>query len=301
MAGSAKAHSRALQPLKLSAAGGATSVTLSAIIAKTDFETQHASILAPVSEGGRQRVDGFTSKYEEFGGRVDSVQWYYKGATNYKRQLDALVELGARRIGEEFQLTEDEIQRFIAWDDKEEEEEEEEELKEETLFDLFELEMEAEVDTSALDSLMEVYVSPINYFEVLYLPIQGEEIDYLAPQIAASGFHGYMIGDVNCLNHIKLESDWRYVNGMIFPANFPSPDRSGNGREVGNWFQKQAGESLNHWELLGWDGFNFFATSLEQAGRINFWKVNESLKEIRKFKGDRLTMTFPEGMLTGIF
>jgi ABC-type branched-subunit amino acid transport system substrate-binding protein len=269
--------------------------SLSAYVAINDFETRYAAILSPASEGGRLRVDGFKSKYEELGGQVDSVQWYYRGATNYKRQLDALVELGARRLGEEFQLTEEEILRFIAW-----EEEEEEELKEEALFNLFELEMEAEVDTSALDSLMEVYVSPINYFGVLYLPIQGEEIDYLAPQIAASGFDGYMIGDVNCLDHIRLESDWRYVNGMIFPANFLIPDQPGAGRDLGERSQKQAGKSLNHWRILGWDAFNFFAKSLDQAGRINSWKVNESLKGIRKFKGDRLTMTFPEGKMMNL-
>lgn len=268
--------------------------SVTAYIAVNDLEAQRASILAPASEGGRLRVEGFKWMFEDLGGYVDSVQWYYRGATNYKRQLDALVQIGAYRLGEEYELTEEEILELIAWD--EEKEEEEEIDQEEDEFILFSLEDEEVIEElTVLDSLFQVYVSPINYFDVLYLPIEGEEIAYLAPQIAASGFHGYMIGDVNCLDHIKLESDWRYINGMIFPANFRSPSALTRKPDISDWFpQKQTESPLNFRHLLGWDAFNFFATALEGAGRINSLRVDERLKKLRQFEAERLVMIFPE-------
>ncbi len=246
------------------------------------LEAERATILAPATEAGVQSTDGFTSQFESMGGIVDVNQWYYSGATNYKRQLENLIKIGADSLGARFELTEEEIEQFLMWDEEKEEEEE---------LDLFGIEMQ---DTTIVDSLLEVYVSPVNFFEVLYVPFEGEEILSLAPQIAATGFDGYLLGSSNCLEYVNQESNMRYVNGIIFPAHFQSyPDVSAT-PQFTDTFQSLTGEFPNVWHLLGWDAFSFLAVALRVEGRISSRRITGELQKLTEFEGARISYRFPE-------
>ncbi|TKJ39841.1 hypothetical protein CEE37_11225 [candidate division LCP-89 bacterium B3_LCP] len=248
-----------------------------------EYDSERAAILAPANESGKTRSEGFELLFSSLGGEIDSVQWYYRGATNYKRQLDALKEIGAYALGDTL-LTEEEILEFIEWDaDKDEEVEEE-----------LEAEIDSVLEVSFLDSLLEVYISPINYFDALYVPIQGEEISYLAPQIAASGFHGYIVCSSNCLDQISLEKDWRYYNGIIFPAHFKSPPELQTGSGFMKEYSDYPAPVANQWNIIGWDAFNYLAEVFRGAGYLNAMEISKRLGAISSFDGERISMHFSE-------
>ena len=254
---------------------------IAAAYARSDLEAEKAVILAPASEAANQRVEGFTAQFENHGGEVVLVQWYYQGASNYKRQLDQFIQIGAARLGEDFELDEEQVQKLIDWDEEPEEE----------LYFLEEYTEEVEADT-LLDSLLGVYGSPINYFDVLYIPIEGEEISLLTPQVAASGFKNHLIGDASCQEFITLESDWRYMNGIIFPAHFSASPKIAQDSGFSEDFRSKTGGLLNRDNLLGWDAFNFLSVALRSPGILSPRGICRTLLEVGEFDGERINLEF---------
>jgi ABC-type branched-subunit amino acid transport system substrate-binding protein len=216
------------------------------------------------------------------GGSIDVTQWYYSGATNYKRQLENLIKIGADSLGIRFELSEEEIEQLIVWDEEDDEEE----------LDPFGIEM---ADTTIVDSLLDIYTSPVNFFEALYVPFKGEEILSLAPQIAASGFDGYLIGSSNCLEFVNRESNMRYVNGIIFPAHFQSYPEPSAASNFIKKYRSLSGEVPDVWNLLGWDAFRFLAAALQEEDRISSYQITRTLQQVTEFEGDRISYKFPDG------
>lgn len=256
---------------------------VAAAYARFDLGAEKATVLAPASEAARQRVEGFTAEFENFGGEIVLVQWYYLEATSYKRQLEQLVQIGAERLGEEYKLSKAEINALIAWD-------EQENSGSETA-----AQIQGGGDDGLVDSLLQAYVSPINYFDVMYIPVEGQEISLLTPQIAASGFDRTLLGDANCQDFITAESDWRYVDGIKFPANFPASKDIGHESEFFNSPESSMGEVLNHFNILGVDAFDFLAETLKVPGRVNSRLLVKRLQGTSSFKGERMNMEFPKG------
>ncbi len=265
-------------------AGYKTEGKIAAEYVIADLEASRAAILAPVSEQGSQSVKGFASRFKELGGDAEVIQWYYSGATNYKRQLDKLIQIGADSLAATYELTDEDYEALLAWDD----EPEEEEVKPE--------EGELEEEPSIVDSLLEVYVSPINFFDVLYVPFEGEEILLLAPQIAGSGFNGYFLGGSNCLDHVLDESNRRYVNGLIFPSHFSIPKGYSDNPSFAADFKSITRKMPDRWNLMGWDAFNYLALAFKGKGWLNSQRIKTRLQDVREFESERLEIRFPEGI-----
>ncbi len=256
---------------------------IAAWFAWNDLKIQRCAVLAPAGRSGGQRADGFIERFEDLSRRPVELQWYYPGATSFKRQLDNLIRLGADSLAAAWELSEEQVNRLLDWDKEPEEEEETAALPEDSL------------TVDVVDSLLEAIVSPINFFDALYIPIDGDEISYLAPQIAAAGFDGILIGDTECLTQVTRESDRRYVDGIIFPAHFPAPTLSSADLD----FLKSTGQARNDQGnlsvLLGWDAFGFLASVLDEPRKLSPACILDRLEEVRRYRGKRLTLAFPAG------
>lgn len=256
-----------------------------AAFTREELGAERAAILAPVCEEGRQRVRGFSSTFTNEGGVIDSIQWYYQGAQSYKRQLDALIEIGAYQLGEQYGLSNEQITEFIQWDKKPEEEK-----RRNTYF----LDVAEEIPT-IVDTLIETYGSPINYFDILYIPIQWSELSLLSPQIEASGFSGNLIGSADCLKNISLGEDWRYFNGIIFPSHFRSSGDQLSNSDLTESISSSTDQPFNQFMLSGWDACRFLTSALPSPAKRYPKEICRNLQAKRRFEGSRLTIVFPEG------
>jgi len=236
----------------------------------SDLGAQHVAILAPASEEGAQRVKGFQQRLEHLGSEVAGVQWYYRETTDFRRPLEMLsqVRLPAAQATPQ----------------------------------------PAETDSSAsADSSKEggsggtVYSDsvlanmPINYFDALYLPIQGDEMAVLSAQLAAMGYRGALIGSSNCLDLVGKEANRRYVEGMVFPSLFPTAQGWPQDSDFGKSYQSRTGVYPNRWNVLGWDAFNFLAQALKDSGKLSPRKIVRRLRDMRRFPGVHGALSFGEG------
>lgn len=229
------------------------------------------AILAPASEEGMQRVSGFRSEFERRGGHITGTQWYYRKTTNFRKPLELLATADQRENTAELHG------------------------------------LEATPADSLADSLSEgsgngvVYADtalvrmPINRLSALYVPVQGEEMALLAPQLAAMGFQGHLIGNSNCLDLVEQEANRRYVEGMVFPSNFPTPQGWDPDSDFAKIYQAKTGAPPNRWNVLGWDAFNFLSSALKDPDKLSSLKVMKRMQDVRRFQGIHLVLLFAEG------
>lgn len=220
------------------------------------------AILAPASDEGTARVQGFKDAFLEGGGSISVEQWYYQETTNFNRQLAAI----SRTQGAEPETPVDPA-------------------------DTLEHPLGMEV---LPDSVMAN--RPINAVDAIYVPVQAEEIALLAPQLAAAGFQKPLIGDTNCLDLVGRESIKRYVADMIFPANYSSVAGVDLDSDFAHLYQSRTGAWPDRWSLLGWDAFNYLSQGLKDTGaKTNSKKVVDRLAAVHRFTGARAEMFFPQG------
>ncbi|RJP81339.1 MAG: hypothetical protein C4524_02170 [Candidatus Zixiibacteriota bacterium] len=246
------------------------------IAAAYAWETMGArrvAILAPDSEEGVQRVEGFRSEFEARGGRVTQAQWYYPETMDFRPQLEAIDR-------EALALREPEP---------------------DTLQVAAEPQMEsvAEVDSLMLegDSTAVVYrYGPgLEYLDALYVPVQGEEMALLAPQIAAVSPYARLIGSATCLDLVRRESNRRYTEGMVFPAHFASATQPAVEGDFEDLYRERTGFPPDRWNVLGWDAFNFLAPALKRDGKLSPALVARRLAGTGVYRGARMEMHFPAG------
>ncbi len=232
------------------------------------LDMKYVAILAPASDQGRQRVKGFQTYFEKRGGEVATVQWYYKETADFRPQLEALSQEAGARLERDFSTQIDTEMKTVA--------------------------SQVPPELIPLPGASP-FVSPINYFDAIYLPVQGEEIALLTPQIATLGYSGILLGSSVCLDLVGTEAIRRYVEGMIFPADFPAIEVAEANPDFAKHYSGKTGVQPNHWNVLGWDAFSFLALSLKDSGKLSSQKVLQRLSEIRSYPGARLEMIFTPG------
>jgi ABC-type branched-subunit amino acid transport system substrate-binding protein len=236
-----------------------------AIYAYKSLGCRKIAILAPASGEGRHRVAGFQDRFTASGGTIATVQWYYEESTNFQRLIASI-------SGD----TNEQSPSTPAIDTGTE--------------DTLELPLGTELlsDSAQVDQT-------INGVDALFIPVQGEEIALLAPQLAAAGFNRPLIGDAACLELIGRESIRRYVTDMAFPANFTEGAGVSLETDFARTFQTRSGAWPDRWNLLGWDAFQFLAQGLKDTGKTSSQKIAGRLRQIRRFTGVRAEMVFPPG------
>jgi ABC-type branched-subunit amino acid transport system substrate-binding protein len=135
---------------------------------------------------------------------------------------------------------------------------------------------------------------PLGSLDALYVPVQGEEMALLGPQLALLGFRGILMGSSDCLNLLNQEATRRYVQNMVFPSNFPNSQGWNPESEFDRLFQSRVGAYPDWLNVLGWDAFYFLAQSLKDGRKLSPRKLAARLREVRQFQGVRQTMTFPQ-------
>ncbi|MCX6640132.1 MAG: ABC transporter substrate-binding protein [bacterium] len=246
-----------------------------ASFARKNLKLKSIAVLAPASDEGTQRVEGFKSRFEALGGKISGIQWYYRGATNYHRQLDALLNPGTQS-GVSSADTVSNPQNDLPQDS--------------SLND-------AEVDPNGILK----YVSPVEtpeangYIDGLFVPIQGDEISILAPQIAATGFQGQLIGSSNCLDAITPDSDWRYVEGVVFASPFEYPEGLTLRPEYMQKYSNLVGELRDRRVQIGRDAMNFLCSSNLNKARLDAQEILIQLQKSRKLALDHKILSFSEG------
>jgi ABC-type branched-subunit amino acid transport system substrate-binding protein len=196
---------------------------------------------------------------------VTTMQWYYEETTNFRRQLEAIAytdraDSAVPMTQEPDSLPADTVESPLG---------------------------------SEITSATELENHPINEVGALYLPVQGEEIALLAPQLAAVGFKRTLIGDAICLDLVGREAVKRYVADMVFPASFASNLGFDLESDFAHLYQTKMGAWPDRWSLLGWDAFNFLSQGLKDTGKISRVKLAMRLSAVRKFTGVRGEVVFP--------
>jgi ABC-type branched-subunit amino acid transport system substrate-binding protein len=229
-------------------------------------------ILAPGSDEGVQRVEGFRSRFEALGGKIAGVQWYYRGVTNYRKQLELLLNPVASSIDLDSISTDEPLDEPVTQD---------------TL--LLDSEVTPEGSSTIYQSINDS--AAVGDIDALYIPIQGDEISILAPQIAAIGFSGQLLGSSSCLDAIIPDSDWRYVQGIIFPSPYQIPTSLSQSPDFLSKYSDVTGEIRDRWTQTGYNAFVFLIQALDLES--NAFSITSKLQKIHHFNNGHFLFVSP--------
>ncbi len=235
-----------------------------------DLGVTRVAILAPTSDAGAHRAEGFQDYYSTVGVTC-SVQWYYKDADDFRRQIAALSQSGAAALEEQLGWRQSQALPAAT------------EVSPDTTLPLgYEIAPDSAADLSG-----------IRYYEALYVPVQGDELALLAPQLAIAGYDGILVGSTDCIDRAGLAANRRYLDNMIFPSHFAA--EAGFGSNFPKAYGEASGAVPNRWNVLGWDAFNFLAQGMTGSDKLSPRKVLRRLEGMREFQGARADLLFGAG------
>jgi len=211
------------------------------------------AILAPADDYGKSLRDAFVRTVQQLGGQILVEKWYFDSTTDFGPQFKAIREFG--------------IQKML--DDKR---------------------LHVNMRVSTLVDSTEIAVTA---FDGIFVPVYGEDLPYVMPQIAFYNLDAKIFGGSYFNDLDVLEKNLPYIDGVIFVSDFyvdPSDYRFYQFRDE---YRKKTGKTPEKMELFGYDTASLFLKiagmkQLERSG------VRDQLAKIQNFVGIRGTISLNE-------
>ncbi|HEX7344484.1 MAG TPA: ABC transporter substrate-binding protein, partial [bacterium] len=213
-----------------------------------ELKVKKVGILAPASAEGMARVDGFRNSFEKGGGVVAGLQWYHQETADFRPLLARLIQplFASAPVPEDSSIADS------------------------TSSDFFDAQ-------GAIFKESSHTTMSFNALEALYIPVQGEEMALLAPQMALFDFQGVLMGSSDCWNFLSQEATRRYFNGLLFPSVLPDFQGWSSDSEFGRMYRSRTGVIPNRWNALGWDAGSLLAQGFRDTGKLSRAKVVQRL------------------------
>ncbi len=229
-----------------------------------ELKIKKVGILAPASTEGSARVNGFQSSFEKDGGVVAGLQWYHQETADFRPLLAPLIQSQFEDAPVPF-----DFHGAIFPEDS------------------------STSDTTSKESSHTT--TSFDVPEALYIPVQGEEMDLLAPQLALFDFRGLLMGSSECWHFLSQEAMRRYFNGLLFPCVFRDFQGWSIDSEFDRVYRARTGTTPDRWNALGWDAANLLAQGFRDGGKLSRSKIVQRLRELDHLEGVQQIMAFSAG------
>ena len=229
------------------------------------------AVLAPVDEYGKSMRDAFVETVQHFEGEIIAETWYYEEDVDLGPQFSNLRETGLRR------MIQDSVVILIP------EEEWEDELYQEMEDNRY--------VKQTFEDLMDSTAFAVNAYDGIFLPVYGEDLDYVAPQLANYNIETRIFGGTFWHNSEKLEENSRYIEGAIFISDFyvdPSDYQYYTFRDA---YRIANGKTPEKMEIYGYDTAGILLEVLKDES-ISRQQIGKRLMEIDHYSGIRGAISF---------
>lgn len=223
--------------------------------AVNELGMQTFATLAPADEYGRQMVASFTSTIDELDGRVIAQSWYYGTPEDLSRQFKIIREAAFLHDSTDVQA----ILREAA---------EEGEKMDET--DI-----------------------PVNSIDGFFIPIDSEDIKYVAPNMALNNIRSQLLGgeyfdDLDVLRDAQVE---RYVNGVIFVSDYFPDENDLAFRDFRTRFRLEMKKTPERWEVFGYDAYQILRNIVENGAK-SASRIADELNNLNGYQAMKGAVSF---------
>jgi ABC-type branched-subunit amino acid transport system substrate-binding protein/outer membrane protein assembly factor BamD (BamD/ComL family) len=229
------------------------------------------AILAPVDEYGKSMRDAFVRTAERLGAEIVAEKWYYEEDVDLGPQFREFREMGLRR------MIQDSLVILVPeekWPGVYDERSGDVLYVKQTFADL--------MDSTGL---------AVTCYDGIFLPIYGEDLDYVAPQLANYNIHTRIFGGTFWHNPEKLEENDRYVDGAVFVSDFyvdPSAYQYHTFRDA---YRIANGKTPEKMETYGYDTANLLLDAIGDES-LSRHQIVARLSEKRSYDGIRGAIVF---------
>lgn len=216
------------------------------------------AILAPDDDYGKTAVNSFAAAVRKKGGRLIAVEKYVYGTQNFKAQFENIRKLGF--IQEKTKTTEE-------------------------LYKLDAKEIDALYEKVVKEDNFEDVDQPLKSIDGIFIPLYGDEIKYLGPQLAFYNLETRVLGGDNWYDEQELKLVANYVNGLVFVSEYfvDRSDKSFKGFAKA-LSGKMAEPEIPKEAVYGYDTMNFLIEGLK-AGHTSARKLQDWLSASLPFQG----------------
>lgn len=224
------------------------------------------AILAPVDGYGKAMRDAFVSKVEELGGEILSEKWYYENDIDLGPQFKDLRDTGLK------QMIQDSLLILVPddeWNDSYEQQWGE--------VNYVNCTFEECADSAEL---------AVTAYDGIFLPVYGEDLPYVMPQLANYNIAAQAFGGVFWHNMEILEEHSRYIDGAVFLSDFYISPSDFKFHRLRDDFRIKKGKTPEKMEVYGYDLASLF---LSVAGEKALFRneIAERLASIGTYNGVR--------------
>ncbi len=229
------------------------------------------AILAPVDEYGKSMRDAFVRTAERLGAEIVAEKWYYEDDMDLGPQFQEFRETGLRRMIKDSLVV---LVHGDEWTDEYDEQPGDVLYVKQTFADL--------MDSTGL---------AVTCYDGIFLPVYGEDLDYVAPQLANYNIDTRIFGGTFWHNPEKLEENERYTDGAIFVSDFyvdPSGYQYHTFRDA---YRIANGKTPEKMETYGYDTANLLLDAVGDES-LSRHQIVARLSEKRSYDGIRGSIVF---------
>ena len=131
----------------------------------------------------------------------------------------------------------------------------------------------------------------VNPYDGVFLPIYGEDLDYVAPQLANYNIEARIFGGAHWNDPEKLEENSRYVEGAIFISDFYTDPSDYGYYTFRDAYRIAKGKSAEKMEIYGYDTARLLLEALKDES-LSRQQIGQKLLEIGPYSGIKGTVSF---------
>jgi len=191
------------------------------------------AVLAPVNDYGRSMRDSFVQTITRLGGEIVAENWFFEGYEELGPQFKAIREVGLRQMLQDSLIIR--IPKY-RWNERYEHSRDGIIYVKQSFPEL--------VDSTGI---------AVTAFDGLFLPVYGEDLPYVMPQIAFYNIDARVLGGAFWHDMEALEDHQRYIDGAIFLSDFFIVPSDYNYHRLRDQYRLATGKTPEKMEVFGYD------------------------------------------------
>jgi len=224
---------------------------------------------APIDDHFVRLIDKFSETCQENGGMIVGQEWYYPGEQDFFKKFMKIKQKGLKLVFSDSVLAV------------------EPDLSETQIDSLYGLYIKSEMKKTE-ENFVKIDSAdiPVNTIDGLFVPLFGEDLKFVAPQIAYSNIQAQILGNGDWYNPDELKKNRNYIEGVIFSSDGYLNEEDWDYKKFKNDYRVRLNKTPTLYNLVGFDTFNYILQYLKDLPKeFSRNKFIEKLKNAQDYKG----------------